>query len=347
MIAWRDALSLIALLLLPSLVAFFVWAYGRRQRALAAFVAAALLPAVAPDLDPRRRFFRWGMLVAAVACLAIALGGPMWGFQWHEVKREGIDLMIAIDTSRSMLATDVKPTRLARAKLAVQDVLAELHGDRVGLIAFAGTSFVQCPLTLDYGVFAQSLDAIDVGIIPKGGTSLSSAIDAALEAFQGRQGSNQALLLITDGEDHEGKVKEAAQRASDRGLKLFTVGIGTTEGELLPGESGGFFKDRAGQVVKSRLDEDTLKQIASDTGGAYLHASGPSLGLAELYRDHIATLEKRELVSTLERRFEQRFQIPLAVALALLVLEPLLGERRAAPTRRRLFARRRQAEPTT
>jgi len=346
MIAWRDALGLTALVLVPALAVFFVWAYRQRQRALATFVAAALLPAVAPDLEPRRRFVRWGMLVAAVACLAIALGGPMWGFQWHEVKREGIDLMIAIDTSRSMLATDVKPSRLARAKLAVQDVLAELHGDRVGLIAFAGTAFVQCPLTLDYGVFAQSLDAVDVGIIPRGGTSLSAAIDAALDAFQGRQGSNQALLLITDGEDHEGKVKEAAQRASERGLKLFTVGIGTTEGELLPGESGGFFKDHAGQVVKSRLDEDTLKQIASDTGGAYLHASGPSLGLAELYRDHIATLEKRELQTTLERRFEQRYQIPLAIALAFLVVEPLLGERRAA-TRRRIFAWRRQAEPTT
>ncbi len=347
MIVWRDALSLAALAFVPALVAFLVWAYRRRQHALATFVAAALLPAVAPDLDPRRRFIRWGMLVAAAGCLTIALGGPMWGFQWHEVKREGIDLMVAIDTSRSMLASDVKPSRLGRAKLAVQDVLAELHGDRVGLIAFAGTAFVQCPLTLDYGVFAQSLDAIDVGIIPKGGTSLSAAIDSALEAFQGRQGSNQALLLITDGEDHEGNVKEAAQRASERGLKLFTVGIGTTEGELLPGESGGFFKDGTGQVVKSRLDEETLRQIASDTGGAYLHASGPSLGLAELYRVHIATLEKRELASTLERRFEHRYQIPLAVALALLVIEPLLGERRATATRRRIFARRRQAEQTT
>jgi Ca-activated chloride channel family protein len=344
MIEWRDALSLTALLLAPALITFFVWAYQRRQRALAAFVAAALLPAVAPDLDPRRRFIRWGMLVAAVVCLAIALAGPMWGFRWHEVKREGIDLMIAIDTSRSMLATDVKPSRLARAKLAVQDVLAELHGDRVGLIAFAGTAFVQCPLTLDYGVFAQSLDAIDVGIIPKGGTSLSAAIDAALGAFEGRQGSNQALLLITDGEDHEGQVKEATQRASERGLKVFTVGIGTTEGELLPGESGGFFKDRAGQVVKSRLDEESLKQLASDTGGAYLHASGPSLGLAELYRDHIATLEKRELASTLERRFEHRYQLPLGIALLLLVLEPLIGERRAPATRLRLLVWRRRAE---
>jgi Ca-activated chloride channel family protein len=343
MIVWRDALSLLALGLVPVLVLFLAWARRRRAQALAAFVAAALLPAVAPDLAPRRRLVRWTMLVAAAGCLAVALGGPMWGFRWHEVKREGIDLMIAIDTSRSMLATDVKPSRLGRAKLAVQDVLAELEGDRIGLIAFAGTAFVQCPLTLDYGAFVESLEAVEVGIMPKGGTALAPAIDAALEAFAGRQGSNQALLLITDGEDHEGKVKEAAQRAAERGVKVFTVGIGTSEGELIPAESG-FVKDRKGQVVKSRLGEETLQQIAVDTSGVYLHATGPSLGLADLYRNHIGTLEKRELASRLERRFEHRFQIPLAAALVLLALEPLVGERRPLATRRRRFWWRRREE---
>jgi Ca-activated chloride channel family protein len=309
---------------------------------LAAFVAAELLPVVAPDADQRRRTLRAALLTAATLCLVLALAGPMWGFRWQEVKREGVDLVVAVDTSRSMLATDVKPNRLARAKLAVQDLLGELHGDRIGLVAFAGSAFVQCPLTLDQGAFTQSLDAIQVGIIPRGGTSLTAAIDTALDAFEGRQGKHQALVLITDGEDHEGKVKEAAKRAADRGVKIYAVGIGTADGELIPVEGGSFVKDRSGQVVKSRLDEETLKDIAVDTGGAYLHAAGPNLGLADLYRDYIGTMEKRELATTLERRYEHRFQIPLAVALVLLVVEPLVGERRPAARRVRRWRRRRE-----
>jgi len=239
--------------------------------------------------------------------------------------------VVALDTSRSMLATDIKPNRLARAKLAVQDLLTQMKGDRVGLVAFAGGAFVQCPLTLDYGVFLQSLEALEVGIIPKGGTSLAEAIDASLEAFEGRQGKHQVLVLITDGEDHEGKIKEATAHATERGLKIYTVGIGTGEGELIPGASGGFQKDRSGQVVKSRLGENDLKQIAVDTGGVYLQATGPSFGLAELYRDYISTMEKRELGSTLERRYEHRFQIPLAIAFVLLLVEQVVGDRK--PTR--------------
>jgi Ca-activated chloride channel homolog len=210
----------------------------------------------------------------------------------------------------------------------VQDLVAELHGDRVALVAFAGSAFLQCPLTVDYGAFGQSLAAVEVGIIPRGGTSLTAAIDAGLEAFEGRQGSHQALVLITDGEDNEGKVEEAAKRAADRGVKLYTVGIGTPEGELLPDERGNWVKDRAGNVVKSRLDEETLKKVAVDTGGVYLHAAGPSLGLDQLYRDYIDTMEKRELASTLEKRYQHRFQLPLAVALVLLAIEPVIGERR-------------------
>ena len=327
MIFWRDPTSLVALLLVPALAAFFLWARRRRERALASFVAAALLPAVAPDVDRRRRTARAVLVCGAILCLALSLGGPMWGFRWQEVHREGIDLIVALDTSRSMLATDVKPNRLGRAKLAVEDLLAQLQGDRAGLVAFAGSAFVQCPLTLDQGAFRESLDAID----------------ASLEAFEGRQGNHQALVVITDGESHEGDVKEAAKRAEERGVKVYTVGIGTTEGELVPAETGGYVKDRKGQVVKSRLDEETLKQVASDTGGVYLHAEGASFGLGELYRDYIGPMEKRELASTLERRFEHRFQIPLAAAFVLLLVEPLVGETSVA-TRRRLGWRRRAPE---
>jgi len=342
-IEWRDPWVLAALVLVGGLAAFFVWARRERARALARFVAAALQPSVAPDVDPRRRTIRAALLVAATALLVFALAGPMWGFRWEQVRREGIDLVIALDTSRSMLATDVKPNRLARAKLAVRDLVAEARGDRLALVPFAGSAFLECPLTLDTGAFLEALDAIEVGIIPRGGTSLPAAIDQSLDAFEGRQANHQAIVLITDGESHEGDLDAALGRAKERGVRIFTVGIGTTEGELIPGEGGAFVKDRKGQVVKSRLDEATLERIATDTGGVYLHAAGPGLGLTELYTKHIATLDKRELESTLERRYELRYQLPLGLAFLLLLLEPFVGERRATSASRRAWWRWRGA----
>jgi len=341
-VIWRDAIALAALLLVPAAAAFFWWAFRERDRALATFVDAALLPTVVPDLDRRRRRVRAALLVAAIALFGVALGGPMWGFHWEDMKREGIDLVVAIDTSKSMLATDVAPNRLERAKLAVQDLLAEMAGDRVGLVAFAGSAFVQCPLTLDRNAFRESLQAIEVGLIPRGGTNLTGALESGLSAFEGHQGRHQALVLITDGEDHEGNLDDVIKAATERGVKIYTVGIGTAEGELIPAEGGGFLKDRKGQVVKSRLGEETLKKIALDTGGVYLHAAGADLGLAALYREHIATMEKRDLASTLERRYEHRYQIPLALGLVLLVVEQLLGERRLEG--RALAWRRRREE---
>jgi Ca-activated chloride channel family protein len=337
---WRDPWSLLGLVLVAALAAFLAWAWRRRQRALAAFVEAALQPVVVPDVDPRRRRLRAGLLVSGALLLVVALAGPMWGFRWQQVERRGIDLVIALDTSRSMLADDVKPNRLARAKLGVRDLVAAARGDRLALVAFAGTAFLQCPLTLDTGAFLQSLDAIEVGIIPRGGTALAAAIESSLAAFEGREGNHQAVVLISDGESHEGDLDAAIARAKERGVRIFTVGIGTAEGELLRGQGGAFLKDRKGQVVKSRLDEATLERIAVDTGGVYLHAAGPGLGLTELYRDHIATLDERELESTLERRYELRYRIPLALAFLLLLLEPLVGDRRAAAGRR--LARRRR-----
>ena len=334
MTLWREAWVLWCLLVVPVLGAAFIYAHRRRQRALVEFAEAALLPRLAPDVHNRRRFARDVLRLGALTACAVALAGPRWGFHWEEVRREGVDLVVALDISKSMLAVDVKPNRLERAKLSILDLLRLLDGDRVGLVAFAGTAFLQCPLTLDYDAFAQSFAAVDVNLIPRGGTAIERAIDAGIGAFEGRQGKHGALILITDGEDHEGDASAAAKRASDLGIKIFTIGIGTVEGELIPlgGRAGdqGFLKDRAGKVVKSRLDENTLRTIAEETGGEYVRASGSSLGLDELFRDHIATLERRELKSTIERRYEDRYQAPLAVALFLLAVEALIGDRRWA-----------------
>ncbi len=335
---WRAPALLWCLVLVPAAAAFLIDALRRRRRALERFAEARLLPTIVPGFDPRRQRWRAALIVLALACLAVALAGPKWGFHWEEVHREGVDIVIALDTSRSMLAEDVKPNRLERAKLAIEDLVKQLRGDRVGLVAFAGTAFVQCPLTLDHLAFLESLRAVKVGIIPKGGTALAEAISVAIEAFEGHQGKHQALILITDGEDHEGRVEDAAKQASERGIKIFTVGIGTPDGELIPVTEHGqqsFVKDRRGQVVKSRLDDATLQQIATTTGGVYVHAAGPTLGLDTVYNDYIGKMDKRELQSSMERRFEDRYQIPLLLALLLLALEPLLGDRRPAVRLRR------------
>jgi Ca-activated chloride channel family protein len=340
---WREPGWLWLLLLVPLVAWFLVHAFRRRKAALEAFAEARLLDRIAPGHDSPRRRASAAALVAALAFGLVALAGPKWGFHWEEVRREGIDLMIAIDTSRSMLASDVRPNRLERAKLAVQDLIRQLEGDRVGLIAFAGSAFVQCPLTHDYQAFGESLRAIDVGIIPRGGTSIGEAVRSGVAAFEGREGRHAALVVITDGENHDGDIGAAAQEALAAGIRVYTVGIGTREGELIEVEVDGrrtFLKDRQGQVVKSRLDEETLRTLATTTGGAYLYAQGPSLGLDELYDDYIAKMEKREIETSMKRRFQERFQIPLLLAFLLLAAEPVFrtGRRRSSspwPWRRR------------
>jgi len=326
---WRDPFYLWLLPVIVAVGGVLLVLLRRRAVALQAFAEAPLLERLTPELDRRRPLWRTLLRILALAMLVVSLAGPKWGFHWQEVKREGIDLIVALDTSRSMLATDVKPDRLERAKLAVLDLLPRLNGDRIGLVAFAGTAFLECPLTVDYAAFERSLRGVEVGIIPRGGTALARAIDTSLEGFDARQGKYEALILITDGEDHEGDVKAATQRALDHGVKIYTVGIGTPEGELIPSPDGGFVKDRSGQVVKSRLDDAPLKEIALATGGAYVQGLGPSLGLDQVFDDHIAKMERREVASALERRYEERFQWPLAAALVLLAVEALVPLRRA------------------
>ena len=337
--SWAHADRLWLLVALVALAIVLARLAAGRRAALARFAEAGLVERLVDHFDSHRRAQRLLARVAALTLLLVALAGPRWGFRWEEVRREGIDLIVALDTSRSMLAGDVQPNRLERAKLAVLDLVRMLDGDRIGLVAFAGAAFLECPLTLDYAAFERSLRALDVGIIPRGGTALGAAIETSLASFEARQGKHQALLLITDGENHEGNVEEAAARATEAGVKGYTVGIGTLEGELLPADARGFFKDRQGRVVKSRLDEEPLRRIALATGGAYVRGAGPALGLDELFDGYIAKMERREIESALERRYEERFQIPAAVALLLLLLEGVLEAPRRASSRSRWFAR--------
>ena len=271
------------------------------------------------------------LICVSILFIMIALIRPQWGFEWQEVKRSGLDILIAIDTSKSMLAEDVKPNRLVRSKLAVKDLIKKLRGDRIGLIAFAGSAFTQCPLTVDYNGFMLSLDALNVNIIPKGGTSITSAIKTALDSYEGGMNKYKVLVIITDGEDHGGNAVELAKQAGEAGIKIFTIGIGTTEGELIPvvDDSGNrtYLKDRKGNVVKSRLDESTLKEIALNTGGSYVKATHTEFGLDTIYEEKLSKMEKRDIENKLLKKYNERFQIPLVLALLLLCIEPFIRVR--------------------
>ncbi len=268
------------LLLIPVLIALFVRAEHRAAERLREFVSARLLPQLAGTVNRPRRVLRFALQLLGLAFVVLSLAQPRWGYTFEDVKRKGLDLLIAVDTSRSMLSNDVAPNRLERVKLAAHDLIDELQGDRVGLIAFAGRAFLQAPLTIDYGAATESINDLDTKTIPEGGTNISEAITLATTTFGKSAMGNRALIIFTDGEELSGDAVKSAKAAADAGVRIFTVGVGTPQGSLIPlaSDDGGsaFVKDSAGQVVKSKLDEKVLDEIAKAAGGFYLHLeNGP------------------------------------------------------------------------
>src|SRR5450755_5030199 len=263
------------LLALPVLAFFFARAEQRGAERLQQFVAPRLLPQLSGTVNRARRILRFALLLLVLALVIVSLARPRWGYAFDEVKRKGLDLILAVDVSRSMLSNDVQPNRLERVKLAAQDLVNELQGDRVGLIAFAGRAFIQAPLTIDYDAVIESINDLDTKTIPEGGTNISQAIARAVEIFGKSATGNRALIIFTDGEELSGDAVKSAKEAAETGVRIFTVGVGTSQGSLIPiaGEDGGtsFVKDGKGQVVKSKLDEKRLREIAQETGGIYLH----------------------------------------------------------------------------
>ena len=302
----------------------------RRRAALAQLVDPALLGVLAPAWNPARAKSRLVLRVLALALLVLALARPQWGFRWEEVRRRGLELMVVLDTSRSMMASDIKPTRLQQAKWGIRDLLRNLRGDRVGLVPFAGSSILQCPLTIDYAAFAMTLDDVYSGIIPKGGTALEQALRTAVAAFPADRTADRVILLITDGEDHEGDPLALLPELKEKGIRVYTIGIGTLEGEMVPAgdNQGGYFKDRQGQIVKTALKEDVLQKLALGTGGTYVRSAPGDTGLERVLNESIANLKRSEQENRTAKIYEERFVWPIAAALLLLAWEALLGDRR-------------------
>ncbi len=318
--------------IVPVMIVFFLMASRARKKALRCFAEDKMLPEISGSFDARKRKISSSMIVVAVLFMFLALMRPQWGFEWQEVKRQGLDILIALDTSKSMLAEDVLPNRLERAKLAIKDLVKKLHGDRLGLVVFSGTAFLQCPLTVDYDGFLLSLDDVDVNTIPVGGTSLAAAIYTAIDSYEGGKKQQKILIVITDGEDLEGGLQRAIAKARAENVKIFCVGIGAREGELIPvtDDAGkmNFLKDTEGNIVKTRLVEDTLQKMAIKTGAMYVRSTGAEFGLELIYKEKLSGMEKQDFKSRMEKRYNEKFQIPLFFVILLLLSEPLIGDRK-------------------
>lgn len=329
---WGAPVYLNFLLLIPALVVFFIVGGINRKKKIEIFGDVALIERLSFSKSLVKERIRKVLIVIALTFLILALARPQMGSKLAMTKRYGVDIIIAVDTSLSMLAQDIKPDRIEKAKLELGSLIDRLKGDRIGILAFAGDSFMQCPLTLDYSAAKMFLSIIEPGMMPKPGTAIGDAIKAAIKNFTKKERKHKVLILLTDGEDHGANPIDAANEAKKEGVIIYTIGIGTKKGEPIPvaGRSGkvsGYKKDKSGEVVMTKLDEETLQKIALITDGKYYHATAGEFELDKIY-DEIDRMEKKELSSRLFTQYEDRFQYFLGVAFILLCVEFMMGDRK-------------------
>ncbi len=325
---------LIALLLVPLFGLFAAWANRRRKATLDRLGDRRLIDRLSDTVNWNGRRWQLVFWFIALTMLILAAAGPEWGEETRAVDQEGLQVIVALDVSNSMLAEDIKPSRLERAKLEIQDLMTKLNGDEVGLVLFSGASFLQFPLTSDYATAQSYVQSADPGDISRPGTVIGDAIRTAMRGFDPSLESQKVLIIMTDGEDHETDPLAAAQEAADAGIIIYTIGFGTPEGSPVPdynqfGELTGYKTDENGNVVISRLDEATLQQIAEVGNGRYLPASADGRELDQLLAE-IDKLQKAKLQSRFETTKIQRFQLFLAVALAALVIAEFIPQRKRA-----------------
>ena len=324
---WLNGFWFVALALF-----FLIWAGRRKRGLLLKFAEWRTLQFLSQSHSPSKERLKKVLLLIILIFLVITLAQPQWGNAKKEIQRKGVEIIFLVDTSLSMLAEDASPSRIEKAKLEMKSFLRQLKGDRVGIVTFAGSGFIQSPLTLDYDAFLLFVNSIQVGYIPDAGTSLSEAIQTAIKSFPKTKQKNHVVVLLSDGEDLEGNVAAATKAAHDANVRIYAVGIGTKEGAPIPlrsdqGKVSGYKKDRAGDVVITKLNEELLTQIAKETGGIYTPAT-PSEREVEWIYQHTQNLEKKEFKQRVIVERENHFQFFLAVAIIMLLLETLINDRK-------------------
>ncbi|MBR0459841.1 MAG: VWA domain-containing protein [Victivallales bacterium] len=330
---WQSLPYLNLLWLLPGFLLLFAYAGWRRRRALARFADQAVLARLTKAVSLARRRWKQGMVLCALGLVILALARPCWNPIEQKVSRTGRDVVFVLDVSRSMLADDLKPTRLERAKLAISDCLEVIRGDRVGLVIFAGDAVPRCPLTLDYGFFRMMLADVEPRSVGRGGTNIGDALRTALkDVFDSQERQYKDVILITDGEDQGTFAQEAAETLGKAGIRLLAIGLGDEQGTpiLVADEDGkrDFIRD-GGELVRSKLDSASLRKLAAATpGGRYLPVGTGNFDLGAVYRSLVASAERRKLESETIKRYEEKFQIFALGALLLLLCEPWISERR-------------------
>jgi len=331
MITFGHSEYLIAFVLLPVLIAFFFWAMRMRHRSMERFGNLDLLQRLTPSAGHRRLHLKFLLLITAVAFLILGTANPRIGSKLEEVKREGVDLFIALDVSLSMKAEDIKPSRLEAAKREISLLLDKLQNDRIGLIVFAGNSYLQLPLTTDYDAARLFLSTIDVDIVPVPGTAIGSAIKLAMKSYVQGETKHKALVIITDGENHEDDAIAAAKAAAAEGIVVHAIGMGSSQGAPIPVYQNevqvGFKKDEEGNVVITKLDEAGLQQIAEAGSGKYIRANNQQNELDAIFKE-VQSMEKKEFGAKVYTEYEDRFQYFLVIAFALLAIELFVSERK-------------------
>ena len=334
MIRWNNPDLLLWLLALPPLLVLTGFFLKQRAKRLKRMADSGLWTTMLSGFSPARQRLRNLLRILALALAIAAFARPQWGFKWEEVKQRGLSIIVALDTSKSMLAQDIKPSRLQQAKWGVRDLVKELQGDRIGLVAFAGDAFLQCPATIDYAAFLMMLDDVYAGIVPVGGTDLFQALETAIDSFDKAEETqaDKVIILISDGEGHEGDPLALLPKLKEKGIRVFSIGVGTKEGELIQ-TSDGFVKDKQGNVVKSSLKEDMLERIALDTGGFYVRSAPGDFGLERVYKQGLAELQREDREARMAKSWTERYQWFVGASILLLVLEagirPTKGGRRS------------------
>lgn len=329
---FAEPIHFLILLGVALLGVFVVVVLRRKRKLMSRFGDLPLIMKNAPYISFPRQATKVILILAALALVSVSLARLQFGTHLELLKREGIDIVVALDVSNSMLARDMKPNRLEKAIQEIRGIIDRLKGDRIGLVAFAGEAFIQCPLTLDYSAARFLLGAMDNTSVSTQGTALAAAVEMASKAFDQKEKKHKVLLLLTDGEDHKGGALEAAKEARKEGIKIYTVGIGNPEGEPIPildrtGKQVGFRKDQNGEVIVTKLDDITLQKISLDTGGKFYHATAGEIELDRIF-DEISAMEKKELEGTLVTRYDDRYQWPLLAAMLLMIGEFFLPERK-------------------